>query len=484
MLPALIILVLACGWLLGLALIPRILLQKRESGATLAWMFAVAFLPYVGILAFWMLGTRRIRWRRRKRQLAEAAIAPGIAASTESVRRFEARAQETALASLAEPARELALLADKVGRPSCGGNSVELLVDAEATFSRIDAAIDSAEHHVHVEYYIWRADDTGRRFRDMLVRAVRRGIEVRVLVDDVGSREADRRFWKPLLEAGGRVARFLPVNVIARRYQLNNRNHRKIVVVDGRVGLTGGLNVGDEYFGRTASFAKWRDTHVRIEGPAVARLQEIFVEDWFHMTNEDLARPRYFQDPVPAGDQRVQILASGPDDGRCHSIQLIHFAAVTLAKKRVFITTPYLVPDEPFLAALRSAAYRGVDVRLLVPGRLDEPIVLHAARSFYPELLEAGVAIHELGDAMLHSKTATVDGCWATVGSANMDRRSFLLNFEANAVVYGPLLARELERVFERDLANARRVELSEFRRRPFSKRVLEGSARVLAPLL
>jgi cardiolipin synthase len=474
----------ASGYMIALALIPRIVLQRRESGATLAWMLVIAFLPWFGLFFFWVFGTQRIRWRRRRRQRIEATVAPGIAATTEPLRRFEARAEESALAALSEPARSLALLADKLASRSTGGNSVDLLIDADATFSRIESALKSAESHVHLEYYIWRDDEVGRRLRDLCAENARRGIEVRILVDDVGSREANTRFWRPLLDAGGKVARFLPVNLVARRLVLNNRNHRKIVVADGRVAFVGGLNVGREYFGRNKSLGKWRDTHLRIEGPAVARFQEIFVEDWYHAAREDLARPLYFPDPAPAGSERVSVLASGPDDGRCHAIEMILFAALAAARQRAWLTTPYFVPSESILHALQLAALRGVDVRLLLPSRLDEKIVLHAGRSFYPELLEAGVQIFEYADALLHAKTATIDGCWATVGSANMDRRSFALNFEANAVSYGPLLARELERVFERDIERAIRIEASAFRQRAGTERLLEGAARVLAPIL
>jgi cardiolipin synthase len=474
----------AAGYLIGIALIPRILLQRRESGATLAWVLAIIFFPYIGILLFWALGTQRMRWARRRRQRAERAIAPAIAEATKAMRRFEAKAEVSQVQALEEPGRSLAMLADNLGTPSCGGNQIELLADAKATFSRIESAIASAESHVHLEYYIWRADETGTRLRDLLVKTAARGVEVRVLIDDSGSREANARFWRPLVAAGGAVARSLPVVFIAKRFALNNRNHRKIVVTDGRVAFTGGLNVGDEYFGLTHN-GPWRDTHVRLEGPAVARLQEIFVEDWFHATEQDLTAPRYFPDPVPAGDQRVHILASGPDDGRAHAIEMIHFAAITRAERRVWLTTPYFVPDPALNMALESAALRGVDVRLLLPGKNDQPIVQYAARSFYLELLEAGVGIYEYGaDTTLHSKTATVDGCWATVGSANLDRRSFRLNFEANAVAYGHLLARQLERAFERDLARARPVVLADFRRRPLIQRTFEGLARVLSPLL
>jgi cardiolipin synthase len=472
----------AAGYIIGIALIPRILLQRRESGATLAWLLAIIFLPYVGAILFWLIGARRIRFRRKRRARAEAALAPGLAQSTRCVDPFQGQSFE----GLPEPARALARLGDRLGKPACSGNSAELLVDAEATFSRIHGAIASARGHVHLEYYIWNDDEAGRALRDLLVGVAKQGVEVRALVDDVGSRGADRRFWRPLLQAGGKVGRFLPVNLFARRMSINNRNHRKIVVVDGQVAFTGGLNVGDEYFGRDPAMGKWRDTHLRLEGPATLRLQEIFVEDWFHATGEDIAASKYFPDPVPSGDQRVHILASGPDDGRAHAIETIHFAALTLARERAWLTTPYFVPDRALVAALSTAALRGVDVKLLLPGKLDSPLILPASRSFYPELLESGVQIFEYSTAaMLHAKTATIDGCWSTVGSANLDLRSFFLNFEANAVVYGPVFAHELERVFERDLANARKVERSEFGRlRPWPVRTVEATARLLSPLL
>ncbi|HZU99416.1 MAG TPA: cardiolipin synthase [Planctomycetota bacterium] len=480
------IIVTAAGYLIGISLIPRILLERKESGATLAWLLAIIFLPYIGAFAFWAIGTPRVRFRRRKRQRALAHVAPGLEQSTRCVSRFEDKAQESALAELPEPCPALAALATRMGRPSSGGNTVELLLDGEATFSRIRSAIQSASSHVNVEYYIWRDDDTGRALRDLLVDVQKAGVQVRVLVDDVGSREANLRFFRPLLNAGGKVARFLRVNLLARRLVINNRNHRKIVVVDGLLAFTGGLNVGNEYLGKDGVFARWRDTHVRIEGPAALRLQEVFVEDWFHASGEDLAESRFFPDPVPSGNDRVHIISSGPDDGRAHSIATIIFAACALARKRVWLTTPYFVPDLALVTALKMSALRGADVRLLLPSKLDEPFVLHAARSFYPDLLDAGVRIFEFEEnAMLHSKTAVIDSCWATVGSANLDLRSFYLNFETNAVVYGSVFARELERAFERDTTQAREVHRSEFgRHRPWLTRTAEGAAKILSPLL
>jgi cardiolipin synthase len=468
----------AFGYLVAIALIPRIVLERRESGATLAWVLAILFLPWLGLLLFWAFGTQRLRWRRRRRRRAEQAIALSLDAAARPLERYE---------RVSEPSRDCAIeeavaaLSARVAGPSTDGNATELLIDGEQTYDRMLSAIAAADAHVHAEFYIWNPDETGIRFRDALLAAAKRGVRVRVLVDDVGSRSAGRKFFAPLVRAGGKVARFLPVIFLSRRLQVNNRNHRKILVIDGRAAFTGGLNIGDEYRG---VHGPWRDTHLRIEGPAALRLQRVFVEDWFHTTGEDLARPELFPESGPSGSERVQILASGPDDDRWHAIHVIVFSAIALARERVWITTPYFVPDRPLEMALETAALRGVDVRLLLPGRSDHALVLHAGRSFYPELLQAGVKIWELDQAFLHSKTVSVDGRLASVGSANMDQRSFRLNFEANAVVFGPSLARELERVFERDCERARPVNPVAFRARSRYARSAEALARILSPLL
>ncbi len=452
-------------------LIPRIISQRRESGATLAWVFFVVLVPFLGLVAFWILGTTRLRLRRRVRRRVEATVSgklevlhlPLMPPSDPPVR----------------PAlRTLVRRLDAAG--PVDGNEVELYREGEAKFAALEAAIDRAERHVHATYYIWAADGTGRRVLERLVAARRRGVEVRLLLDDVGTR-AGPRFFRPLVDAGGQVARFLPVSLFARRMPLNNRNHRKLVVVDGRVGFTGGMNVGDEYLGRRGA---WRDAHVRLEGPAVVRLQEVFAQDWFHATHEDLVRPDYFPAPTPLGDTWAQILSSGPDDPRWTAIGTLLFAAITSAQRNVWLETPYFVPDQATLAALVSAALRGVDVRLLLPGESDHPLVLYAGRSFYPELLAAGVAIYELPRGFLHAKTATIDGELSTVGSANLDRRSFRLNFETNAFFFGPSMAERLEASFLAVQRDAVAVDAQRFARRSTRQRFGEAAARVLAPLL
>ncbi|HBP18177.1 MAG TPA: cardiolipin synthase [Planctomycetes bacterium] len=471
------VVVTAVGYLIAFFLIPLVLVQRRESGATLAWVLTLLFLPYLGVFLFLAIGAQSIRRRRKRRQRARAIVAPRVAGSTEALQKFEGATARTAPAGLPETATQLAQLADELALPACGGNEVGLLIDADQTYAALEAAIERARSHVHLEYYIWRPDEVGRRLRDRLVVAAQSGVEVRVLVDDVGSRSAGGRFWKPLTLAGGHVARSLRVNLISRwlLLNLNNRNHRKIVVIDGVVAFAGGMNV---------SAVQERDTHLRVEGPAAERLQEVFVEDWFHATREDLASPRYFPEPASRGEALVQILASGPDEGDSNAIETIYFAALTLAKERVWLSTPYFVPNVSFTMALRTAALRGVDVRLLIPKTPDQPFVYHASRSFFPELVRAGVSIYEFDGGQLHAKTATVDGCWATVGSANLDTRSFKLNFEANIVVYGPALAGQLERAFERDLGSARPVSLAEFAGLGRLERTLQGAARVVAPLL
>ncbi len=467
------------GYLLGLGFVPRVLSKRKEPAATLAWILAVVLLPYVGLAAYFMIGAPSFRRRARKKRAANDRMAPGLARIEDALQQDEACRFDPA--TLDERRREIMRLGSEVAdMPVLGGNAVDIFDDGRAAFPALEAAIAAATDHVHVEYYIFRADATGRRLLALLTERARAGVEVRLLVDGLGSIALSDRDLAALREAGGRDAVFLPVSLVRRPLAFNFRNHRKIVVVDGRVAFTGGLNVGDEYSGRRRY--AWRDTHMRIEGPSVASLGEVFAEDWNFATGEELTAPRYFPQPRRSGDVVAQVIDSGPDQPQ-QSIHRILFSAITLAERRCWLTTPYFVPDPAILVALQCAALRGVDVRILLPSKGDLPLVQLAGRSFYEELLAAGCRIWEYQPVMLHAKTMTIDGCWGTVGSANMDIRSFRLNFEVNLVAYGRSFATRLEQIFETDLSRSTEIQRDG---RPLgsSTRLLQSAARVMAPVL
>lgn len=458
-------------------LLPTIILQRRDSGATLAWLLAIVLIPVLGLLAFWLFGMTPLYLRRRKRRKAEAKLAPAL-------ERMQSRLMtEQQFPEVAPSLFTLLTRIDEVGPLS--GNAATIMRDGVKVFDALEQAFAQATHHIHLIYYIWEIDYTGRRLRDALVAAAQRGVEVRLLVDDVGSRQATRRFFAPLLAAGGQVARFMPVNVLSRRLNLNNRNHRKLVVVDGWQAFTGGMNVGDVYAGRGEP---WRDLHASLRGAVTHTLQEVFCQDWFHATQENLVSDElgntYFPILEPAGDICAQFLASSPVDERWQAIHTVLFAAMNLATQRIWIETPYFVPDRPIMMALQTAALRGVDVRLLVPGRSDHRLVLYAGRSFMDDLLEVGVRVFELHSAMPHAKAVSIDGTFATLGSANMDQRSFRLNFEGNVFFYGAKIAQQLEQDFVQLCGSAIEVTLDSRSRMTLRQKLLESTARILSPML
>lgn len=468
------------GWLLLditiiVMLIPTVIMQRRESGATLAWILIIVFLPFIGLLAFWLFGTTRLHLRRRKRRKIERQLTREL----HKLQKLSVNNQLPVDLPMSPSLLHLTEKLDDVGPQP--GNEVTILRQGPAAFDALEVAFDESHHHIHLIYYIWEPDGTGTRLRDALIRACQRGVTVRLLLDDVGSRSVGQKFFKSLLKAGGRVERFLPVNFLSRQLTVNNRNHRKIVVVDGVTGFTGSMNVGDVYAGLSEP---WRDLHARLRGIIVHSLQEIFCQDWFHATGEDLVNVAYFPQPSVTGKVWAQLLASGPADERWRAIHTLLFSAINQARHRVWIETPYFVPDPPIVMALQTAALSGVDVRLLLPGRSDHQMVLHAGRSFYHELLEAGVKIFEVQDTMPHTKTVTIDSVFSTLGSANMDQRSFRLNFEANAFFFSEQIASELERDFHDHCCAAK--EVTEISRQSVarSQRLIEGICRVLAPLL
>ncbi|WP_166211966.1 cardiolipin synthase [Cognatiluteimonas telluris] len=459
---------LTLGWAVYLVWLGGwIVLQKRAPAATLSWLFGLALLPYVGFLVYYVFGPQRIHRQRLRRARSRAALPDTVADDIDA------------------DAAELARLAQATtGLRATTATRVDLLVDGAATFDALLEAIAGARYHVHLEYYIFSPDRTGTAVRDALVECARRGVAVRLLLDAVGSSHCPNRFFAPLLAAGGELAWFHPMRLrFWKRPWLNLRTHRKIVVVDGRVAFTGGINVTDDENERVRADA-YRDLHLRLAGDVVRPLQLVFAEDWAYATGRrDFIASVVAVMPAPrAGTVRAQVLTSGPDS-RWEAIHRLHVGAIHAARQRVWLVTPYFVPGGPGLMALTSAALAGLDVRVLVPRVSDSRLVTFAARSYFDELMAAGVKVYEYGPRMLHTKALLVDDEMAIVGSANFDARSFRLNFEVSVLFRDRGMATRLAQRIEGEFAHAPRVR----EQRPqglWHARLPEALARLLSPLL
>lgn len=461
------------GWTVVMGIV--IVLQRRSPAATISWLLVLAFLPILGLIVFRLIGPRRLERRKLRKQFTRRLVdeAVGTLAEIESESPMRNREQ---LAQIAIAAGEA---------PPRRADTVELYIDGASTYAAIGEAIAAARHHIHIEYYIWEDDQIGRLLRDQLVERAKAGVEVRIIFDGTGSNGLKRKFLAPLLAAGVEVAWFNPIRLFRiRRRRADFRTHRKIVVCDGRVGFTGGMNVTDVQTEVFAGEAAYRDSHLRIEGSAVRTLQRVFLEDWLYATERPIPTGElYFPVPVTVGAEVVQIVSSGPDLDT-FAIHKVLFAAINQAVTRVWLTTPYFVPDEPILSALVSAAMRGVDVRVIVPAKGDSRLVDLAARSYFPELLASGARVFEYGPRFIHAKTLMIDDDIAIVGTANLDNRSFRLNFEVLAVVYGGTINAKLDHAFGTDLEACREVQLVELERLPFFTRLGQAGARLLSPLL
>jgi cardiolipin synthase len=380
--------------------------------------------------------------------------------------------------------------------PLTAGNRVTILLDGPQTFAAIRAAVAAAHHHIHIETFIYDDDELGREFGELLMRKRGEGVQVRVLYDSIGSRSTKSRFFDALREAGVEVREFRPVNPLKTPlvWKMQNRDHRKIIVVDGAVGFTGGINISGTYASPSASRPGpergvkdgWRDTHVEIEGPAVARLQELFLEMWARAdaagspARELCCDADYFPQPQTRGRHLVSIVATDVEQPDDLAVYATYLAAFENASSRLWITHAYFAPNEALLDALLTAAQRGVDVRLIAPGFTDSGLILNATRSTYARLLRGGVKIYERNDALLHAKTVVVVGVVSIVGSANLDMRSFLHNDEVNAVVVSRDVGRRMEEVFRRDEQASRPVDLEEWNDRGVWQRFKEFGSRLL----
>lgn len=474
----LLLLALAYGlWAVFVAV--GLIMQRHSPVATLGWLLALLALPYAGILLWVFFGPRRVRRRRLN-----------FAAARRSVERAAHDIKRGALpAEVGEEVRtryrQLMLLATTLRQPSPSrATNIELYFAGDECYRAIEAAVAAARHHIHIEYYIWEPGELVDRILERLCERARAGVQVKVLVDDVGSGKADAKYFARLTACGGEVAWFNPLRFSHFRPTMANfRTHRKIVVCDGRVAFTGGMNLSAVHSVLSSGDIGWRDTHMRIDGAPTSALQRVFLEDWYFAARTQVKiNDGYFPEApgAPAGPL-VQIIASGPDTSD-YAILRFMFTAITSAREYIRLTTAYFVPDEATLEALKAAALRGVDVQLLVPRKGDSRVVTAAARSYFDELARAGIKVFEYGPPMLHAKTLSTDGTLAIVGTANIDNRSFRLNFEVVAAVFDPKTAKALDAQFEHDLERAKRYQ-PERERDPWQRFVM-GFARLFAPLL
>jgi cardiolipin synthase len=390
-------------------------------------------------------------------------------------------------------ARHLAQVENALDAPLVRGNDGNILIDGPATHRAMFAAIANARDHVNLQTYIVEADEVGERLAELLGKKRAEGVRVNLLYDSVGSRRTPKEYFDRLRASGIAVCEFNPVNPLKapKGWQINNRDHRKILVVDGRTAFTGGINISGVYsagsFGsRRAAPSKeegWRDTHILVRGPVVAEFQRLFIDAWNRQDCEGLAARRYFPKNPEAGKWTMRVVASDPENSKSEMYVAL-LSAIEQAERRVWLTYGYFVPDPTTIETLQAAAARGVDVRLVLPGFSDFWAPLYAGRSHYDGLLSAGVKIFERRDALLHAKTAVIDGVWSSVGSTNLDWRSFVHNYEADVIVLAEAFAREMERLFALDVDSAHEITLEQWRQRGLGARTREWLARLWEYLL
>ncbi len=449
------------------------IMRVRTAQGAIAWAVSLIEWPYVAIPAYWVLGRSKFMGyvkARRAGRLRVNAVAEEVC---RQLGEFQAEPDVAAREAFGAMERLTRL-------PFTAGNDANLLPGGEAAFAEMIAAIDRAENYILVQFFIVRDDKIGREFKEALLRKAKAGVRIYYLLDVIGSRQLSHHYDAELRAEGVLVHRFGEFNRRVGRWQINFRNHRKILLVDGREAFIGGLNVGDEYLGRSEKFGPWRDTHLRVTGPAVQCIQLSFLEDWYWA---DESVPELNWTPVVSNSNLLMlILATGPaDDLDACSLFFVH--AINQAKRRLWITSPYFVPDSAVVHALQLAALRGVDVKILLPQKPDHLLVYLSSFSYLEEMAAANVKIFRYTPGFMHQKVMLIDDEIAAVGTANLDNRSFRLNFEMTALVANSGFAKLVETMLAHDFENARRVTAEDYTSRKLPFRMAVRVARLLAPM-
>lgn len=461
----------------------RIIFETRSSTKTMAYLLFSIFAPVFGMLFYLLFGVNY--WRKKLYSKKTGHNEKMLGQLKKDIVQYNEVAV-TRENILKDDNAELAtMLIKDLHSPLTRHNTLKLLVNGEEKFPELLKCLKGAKHHIHMEYYIYEQDEIGSAVIELLIQKAKEGVQVRFIYDDFGSPGIKKKIEKRMREAGIEIFPFHKVIFYLLANRINYRNHRKIVVVDGETGFTGGINVSDKYINNKKNKLFWRDTHLRIDGPGVYYLQYLFLVDWNFCSSQKLKPDDvYFTKKLPQKDDSlVQIVGSGPDSAQ-PSVLFSILDAIYLAQKEILITTPYFIPGENIIDALRIAASSGLSVKLLVPGVCDSKFVNFASRSNYKSLLQSGVEIYVYQKGFVHSKTLVTDGKLSMIGTANMDYRSFELNFEVNAIVYEKKFSEKLRKVFFDDLKDAEKLNPEKWYKRPNRIVLLEKLAALFSPCL
>ena len=461
----------------------RIIYETRSATKTMAYLLLAIFIPVAGIIFYVLFGINF--WKTRsytKKSIEDEKMLQSL----KKEMKIYLRETISPAALPIENKRELAVMLEKELRsPLTRRNKVQLLINGEEKFPEVLESLRNAKHHIHIQYYIYEQDEIGEQIEEILIKKANEGVQVRFIYDDFGSPNIRKKTEERMRKAGIEIYPFQKVLFYLLANRLNYRNHRKTIIIDGQTAFTGGINVCDKYINNGRHKLFWRDTHLRIDGPGVFYLQYLFLTDWNFCSGKTLPLEE-LQFPVPAihkDDCFLQVAASGPDSNQ-PSVLFSLLQAIYLAKKEILITTPYFIPGDSILEALRIAALSGLSVKLLVPGKCDSKLVNAASRSYYEDLLCAGVDIYMYQKGFVHAKTLVADGNLSVIGTANMDYRSFELNFEVNVLLYDQVIAEKLRIVFFKDLEDAEKIDKDEWCNRPAYKQLPERVARLFSHVL
>lgn len=462
----------AAFYIIGILHILHALMHTRTSQGTIAWVVSLLAIPFFAIPLYWLLGRNKFFGYIRARRGNDAELRKLAENMHERLREYSVDLPEEDV--FERCAEELG------GLPFTKGNKLELLIDGKITFERLLAAIADAKSYICVNFFIVKNDKIGGTFQRALIERAKAGVKVYFLFDEIGSHKLSSTYLGELRDAGVECVAFGSNRHWWSRLQLNFRNHRKIVVVDGKEAFLGGLNVGDEYLGRNKKFGDWRDTHLRMKGPSVQAVQMIFLEDWFWAN--DTVPELSWTASAETQDQIVGVIPTGPADP-AESWKLLVAESANSAKERLWIASPYFVPDDGVMTALQLAALRGVDVRIMLPNRADHILVWLSAYSYFEQSIPFGVKLFRYQRGFLHQKVMLIDSRMATVGTANLDNRSFRLNFEITAFVSDKAFIAQIVEMLESDFSDCVEAKVGEFTEKPFLFRAACRAARLMAPL-